>query len=81
MEASKIRDFDDTELKNQLNAQQEQMFRLRFQMAMGQAEGLKKYRELRKDRARMMGITREREIDPSKAMAASTAAKSKGKKK
>ena len=39
---------------------EEQMFRLRFQMSMGQTEGLKKYRELRKDRARMLSILRER---------------------
>lgn len=32
----------------------EQMFRIRFQMSMGQAEGLKKYRELRKERARLL---------------------------
>ena len=46
------------------------MFRLRFQMSMGQTEGLKKYRELRKDRARMLTVLRERELDPAKAQAA-----------
>ena len=82
MEANKIREIDDAALKTQLGEGQEQMFRLRFQMAMGQAEGLKKYRELRKDRARMMGIMRERELDPAKAVAAPAGgAKSKGKKK
>jgi large subunit ribosomal protein L29 len=34
----------------------EQMFRIKFQMSMGQAEGMKKYRELRKERARMLTI-------------------------
>ncbi|MBK5292190.1 MAG: 50S ribosomal protein L29, partial [Acidobacteriia bacterium] len=41
---------------------QEQMFRLRLQMKMGQSEGLKKYRVLRKDRARMFTVERERQM-------------------
>ena len=38
----------------------EQMFRLRFQWAMGQTETLNKMRELRKDRARLQTILREK---------------------
>ena len=38
------------------------MFRLRFQMRMGQADGLKKLRYLRKERARMLTVLREREL-------------------
>ena len=34
----------------------EQMFRIKFQMSMGQADGLKKYRELRKERARLLSV-------------------------
>jgi len=62
MKAPKVRDLDDTELKNQLSAMDEQFFRLRFQMSMGQMDGLKKVRGMRKDRARMLTILREREI-------------------
>jgi len=40
----------------------EQMFRLHFQMSMGQLEGLKKARAMRKDRARIHTILRERAI-------------------
>jgi large subunit ribosomal protein L29 len=40
----------------------EQMFRLRFQMSMGQMDGLKKVRAMRKDRARILTILREREL-------------------
>jgi large subunit ribosomal protein L29 len=36
------------------------MFRLRFQMSLGQADGLKKYRETKKDRARILTVLRER---------------------
>ena len=38
----------------------EQMFKLRFQWAMGQTETLNKMRELRKDKARLLTIMREK---------------------
>ena len=66
MKAQKVRDQDGTELKNQLGAMDEQMFRLRFQMSMGQMDGLKKLRSMRKDRARMLTILRERELAAEK---------------
>ena len=62
MRADKVRDIDSNDLKRQLTESREQMFRLRFQMAMGQTDGLKKYRALRRDRARMLTILREREL-------------------
>jgi large subunit ribosomal protein L29 len=36
------------------------MFRLRFQLAMGQTESLNKLRQVRKDRARLLTIMREK---------------------
>jgi large subunit ribosomal protein L29 len=54
--------MDDRELNSQVKEIREQLFRLRFQMSMGQADGLKKYRELRKDQARIQGLLREREL-------------------
>lgn len=42
------------EIDTKLNEGAEQMFRIKFQMSMGQTEGLKKYRELRKERARLL---------------------------
>ncbi len=62
MKAEKLRELDDRELKNQAKEIREQLFRLRFQMSMGQTDGLKKLRELRKDQARIMGLLREREL-------------------
>ena len=62
MKAQKVRDLDENELKNQLGAMDEQLFRLRFQMSIGQMDGLKKVRAMRKDRARMLTILREREL-------------------
>jgi large subunit ribosomal protein L29 len=38
------------------------MFRLKFQMSMGQMEGLKKARAMRKDRARILTVLRQREL-------------------
>ena len=40
----------------------DQLFRLKFQLKMGQTTGLKKMRELRKDLARIKTIAREREL-------------------
>jgi large subunit ribosomal protein L29 len=62
MEASKIRELDAKELAVKAKEMEEQLFRLKFQMSMGQMEGLKKYRELKKDRARMLTVIREREL-------------------
>lgn len=66
MAAEKFRQIDTAELKRQLTESEEQMFRLRFQIGMGQTDGVKKFRELRRDRARMLGVIRERELQGKK---------------
>ncbi len=61
----KHKDFaglDSTELQRQIHDSQEQLFRFRFQMGMGQQEGLSKYRALKKDRARMLTVLRAKEL-------------------
>jgi large subunit ribosomal protein L29 len=63
MKADKLRDLDTNELQKQSADMREQMFRLRFQMEMGQMDGLKKLRSLRKDRARILGLLRERQLE------------------
>ena len=60
MRGSKLHDQDRAELERQAQDAQGQLFRLRFQMGMGQFEGLKKYRALKKDRARMLTIVAEK---------------------
>jgi large subunit ribosomal protein L29 len=80
MKANKFREIDAAELAGQAAETQEQLFRLRFQIGMGQADGLKRYRELRKDRARMLTVQREQELDPAKAQAAAAAAQAAKKK-
>ena len=57
-----IRDLDDREITQQLTGMDEQMFRLKFQLSMGQTDGLKKVRSMRKERARLLTITRERDL-------------------
>ena len=62
MKAEKLRGVDAADLQRQSQEAQEQLFRLRFQMGMGQFEGLKKYRNLKKDRARMLTVLREKGV-------------------
>lgn len=66
MKADKVRGMNSKELDVQLREMDEQLFRLRFQMGMGQTDGLKKYREVRKDRARLLTVKRERELEAAK---------------
>ena len=62
MKSQNVRDLDASELRNQLREMDEQLFRLQFQMSMGQMDGLKKVRAMRKTRARIFTILREREL-------------------
>jgi large subunit ribosomal protein L29 len=62
MDAEKIRNLTDVELKQQERELNDQLFRLKFQLNMGQTESLKKIRGLRKDIARVKTIARQRQI-------------------
>jgi large subunit ribosomal protein L29 len=92
METEKIRNLNDEELVRQEKQSAEQLFRLRFQLKLGQNEGVKKLRELRKDVARVKTIARERALGlhgaslqpataaaakPEKAVKAASATKTK----
>jgi large subunit ribosomal protein L29 len=70
MKIEKIRELDAAGIQKQRLEAGEQLFRLRLQMGMGQTEGLKKYRGLRKDRARMLTVLRERELGAAPAKGA-----------
>ena len=61
MKADKVRNLTDTELQHQERELNDQLFRLKFQLNMGQTESLKKIRGLRKDIARIKTISRERQ--------------------
>ncbi|MDA1313604.1 MAG: 50S ribosomal protein L29 [Acidobacteria bacterium] len=60
MRAQEFRDLDAGELVAKEADIREQMFRLRFQLGMGQADGLKKYRVLRRDLARVLTVRNEK---------------------
>ncbi len=62
MKTDKIRNLTETELRHQERELMDQLFRLKFQMKMGQTESLTKIRGLRKDIARVKTIARERAI-------------------
>ncbi len=61
MDAEKIRNLTDAELKHQEHELNDQLFKLKFQLSMGQTESLKKIRGLKKDIARVKTIVRQRQ--------------------
>lgn len=79
MKADKLRELDTSELVKQSSDIQEQSFRLRFLLQMGQTDGLKKLRAIQKDRARILTILKQRELsgDSGPAPAAKSAKKAK----
>ena len=79
MRADKVRELDSDELRRQEAEIREQTFRLRFQLSMGQSDGLKKLRTIRKDHARILTILRDRELHPETAPEPSPKKKKKGK--
>jgi large subunit ribosomal protein L29 len=81
MKADKIRDLDTAELSVKARDIDEQMFRLKFQLSLGQNDGVKKLRVLRKDRARMLTVLRQRALaGETIAPVAAKADKGKAKK-
>ena len=62
MNIDKIRNLGPDEMLHQQREAADQLFRLKFQLKMGQTTGLKKMRELRKDLAPIKTIVREREL-------------------
>ena len=62
MELNKIRSLSDEELLHQETTTSEQLFRLRFQVSLGQNDGVKKLRQLRKEIAKIKTVARERAL-------------------
>ena len=81
MELDKIRNLGPHELQHEEQQASEQLFRLRFQMRLGQTEGVKKLRGLKKDVARIKTIARERELGLNAALHGQTEAEPTAKKK
>jgi large subunit ribosomal protein L29 len=62
MDAEKLRNLTDAELQHQQRELNDQLFRLKFQLKMGQTESLTKIRGLRKDVARIHTVMREKQL-------------------
>jgi large subunit ribosomal protein L29 len=62
MEIEKIRNLSDEQLVGEQNKAAEELFRLRFRMNLGNAEGVKKLRGLKLDIARIQTVARERTL-------------------
>ena len=71
MDVNKIRNLTDIELAHQQRELSDQLFKMKFQLKMGQTESLKKIRELKKDIARVHTVLRQKELAGSKGPAAS----------
>jgi large subunit ribosomal protein L29 len=62
MNVDKIRNLTDIELDHQQRELSDQLFKMKFQLKMGQTESLKKIRELKKDIARVKTVMRQKQI-------------------
>src|ERR1700756_5350184 len=76
MEAEKLRNLTDAELLHQQRELNDQLFRLKFQLKMGQTESLNKIRDLRKDVARIHTVIREKQLGIARAAAPQSEAES-----
>ncbi|HLY92519.1 MAG TPA: 50S ribosomal protein L29 [Candidatus Angelobacter sp.] len=62
MDVEKLRNLTDAELQHQQRELNDQLFRMKFQLKMGQTESLNKIRGLRKDVARIHTVIREKQL-------------------
>ena len=63
VKVSELRELPTEELERRVHDLDDQVFRLRLQKSMGQSDAAYKMRGLRRDRARMKTLLREREIE------------------
>ena len=60
---TEFRELPSEQLEERVRDLDDQVFRLRLQMSMGQNEAANKMKDLRRDRARAKTLLREREIE------------------
>ena len=65
-QATDLRGLAPAEMEQKLREMDEETFRLKFRMSMGQTEGLRRIREMRKDRARIKTYQREKQLQEAK---------------
>ena len=81
MNVDKIRNLTDVELNHQQRELSDQLFKMKFQLKMGQTESLKKIRELKKDIARIQTVMRQKQIASGNGTVAVQSAPAPAKKK
>lgn len=62
-ELTKLREQDDDKLRAQLKSFDEELFNLRFQQVTGRLTNTARFKQVRKDVARIKTIMRERELE------------------
>ena len=67
MNISKVVELNDAELKAEEAKAGEQLFRVRFEKGLGNTEGIRKLRELKKDIARFKTVARQRQLTQTSA--------------
>ena len=60
---TELRELPSEQLEERVRDLDDQVFRLRLQKSMGQAEAANKMKDIRRDRARAKTLLREREIE------------------
>ncbi len=80
MNVDKIRNLTDIELSHQQRELSDQLFKMKFQLKMGQTESLKKIRELKKDIARVKTVMRQKQIAAGNGTAVAQSAPAPAKK-
>ena len=67
MKPDKIRELGETDLQAREKELREQLFKLRFQKAIGQLDNALKVRETRRDIARVKTILKEKQAAPARS--------------
>ena len=60
---AELRDLGDEELIERLDANKEELFNLRFQLATGQLDNPMRIKQVRHDVARILTVLRERQVE------------------
>jgi len=67
MKSSELRGLSDADLQKRLGDARQELFNLRFQLATRKLENVHRVREVRKDVARMLQISHERQRQAAQA--------------
>ena len=67
MKASELRELSESELQLKLNDLKEELFQLRFQLAINQLDNPMRISAVKKDIARVKTILRQRELEETNA--------------